>query len=831
MTRQPHRPTIVLLLISIICSACRGGHGPTASTVDAPRSSAGPTTSTVASSAAAASSTVSPQWSGTALEPAGAVADGTSHPRLWLTASDLPRFRSWASDSNPAWSKGLSVELQRVNALVDSGADKAGDNGSPGWVEDPVEADAELLAFGSLVDPSPLNRAKDADSARRLLMTGITAAAAGPSDGAAYRSPNFAIDDRSRWWGEGWALTVDWIYPALTAQDKATIRTVFLRWCTEDEQGGQTTSDHPVPIGAQNDPALLADPIALKWAGNNYFTAHARNIALMALALDPRDDPDGRLHAHLANVTGGFLYMTDALLRGEERGGAPAEGFEYGPQSFGYIAETLLALHTSGNDDTARLGQQVSFIGNQFWDDAGRWLLNALSPAPVTGADGQQTWLPAPYGDTQHVHNPDWIEFFGALGIYDESVASNAGRLAMSRWIETQTPDGGLETLNARIGDPASPRDSILYFMLLDPSAAQPADPRPALAPSWFAAGTGHLSARTNWSPTATWFNFAVGWNQVDHQDADGLNISLFRNGEWLTKARSGYDVFTSDQKNTMAIQNDQPEHDDAGDYRQLIASSGSQYTYVPSSPGRVTANSHGADYVYASGDATGLYNSASEGATDVVQATRDVVWLQPDIVVVYDRATTKTPNRFKRFFLQLPSTPTIDGHQAISTTASGQQLAVTTLLPADATEHAEAITPDKDGAVSGEGSGQVADGETMGYRLRVEAPGGPSDVRFLDVLEGLDPKAPAHHPVAVHTVSGSPFDGAVVAGTLVLFPVDAANATDVQLTLPSGLSKVVVTGLQPAAPYGVTIVDGVLRVNHGGSTTADAGGVIELSM
>ena len=36
-----------------------------------------------------------------------------------------------------------------------------------------------------------------------------------------------------------------------------------------------------------NDPALLANRTAVRWAGNNYFTSHIRNVGLMALALDP----------------------------------------------------------------------------------------------------------------------------------------------------------------------------------------------------------------------------------------------------------------------------------------------------------------------------------------------------------------------------------------------------------------------------------------------------------------------------------------------------------------------------------------------------------------
>ncbi len=774
----------------------------------------------------------SPDWSGTGLEPAGTVADGTSHPRLWLTPADLPRLRSWATDTNPAWSNGLAVELQRVRRVVDSGA--ASDDGSPGWVQDPVEADAELLAFGSLVEPSPADRDADAQRARRLLMRGIQAAVGGAQDGAAYRSPSFAIDDRSRWWGEGWALTVDWIYPLLSKDDKAAIRTVFLRWSGEEERGGQTTSDHPVPVGDHDDPALLADPTNVKWSANNYFTAHARNITLMSLALDPADDPGGTLHAHLANATGGFLAMTDALLRGPGRGGAPAEGFEYGPQSLGYVAETLLALHTSGHDAAGSAGRQVTFEGNPFWDQVEPWLLNNLSPAPVTNAEGQQVWLPASYGDTQHFHNPDWIELYGALGIYDESVGTHATRLQTARWIETNTPDGGAVTLPDRIADPTNPRESIMYFMLLDPKASAPPDPRPALPKSWVAAGVGRVSARTGWDAKASWFDFGVGWNLIDHQNGDGLDIGLYRHGEWLTKERSGYDVVTSDQKNTLAIQNDPPEHADDGDYRQLEFAAGSQYTYVPTGPGQLTASSNGDGYVYASGDATNLYNSVREGSTDVVQATRDVVWLEPDVLVVYDRATTRTDGRFKRFFLQLPGDPVINGQRAVSTTPHGQQLTITTLLPQRAGLHGEAVTPDANGAIPGEGSGQVADGEPMGYRLRVEAPGNPADTRFLNVLEGGDAGAAPTVTTLVRSTAGDPFDGAIVGTTVVLFPVHTGpkNAT---IDLPHGASRILVTGLAASTSYRVSTTGDQLRIDNtndsgsGRSVVTDAGGVLDL--
>ncbi len=127
-------------------------------------------------------------------------------------------------------------------------------------------------------------------------------------------------------------------------------------------------------------------------------------------------------------------------------------------------------------------------------------------------------------------------------------------------------------------------------------------------------------------------------------------------------------------------------------------------------------------DYAYALGDATNLYNSSYEGSTDIVHASRSIVWLKPDHIVVYDRATSKTDGRFKRFWLNLPTEAEIAGNVSTATTMSGQQLVVTTLLPSDAaisSEPAEALEENSEPAV----------GEPMQFRLRVKTPDGPTDV------------------------------------------------------------------------------------------------------
>ena len=141
---------------------------------------------------------------------------------------------------------------------------------------------------------------------------------------------------------------------------------------------------------------------------------------------------------------------------------------------------------------------------------------------------------------------------------------------------------------------------------------------------------------------------------------------------------------------NGVSIRNDDPEHNEPDDYRHQLAESGSQWTVDTAGDPKITAMSLGRPMIAVTGDATNLYNNPYEKSTGVVRATRGLVWLQPDTLVVYDRADTRADGRFKRFWLQLPAEPHIDGHRSTMTTPKGQHLTVDTLLPAGAAVTAE---------------------------------------------------------------------------------------------------------------------------------------------
>ncbi|HVY45024.1 MAG TPA: hypothetical protein VHB21_04055 [Minicystis sp.] len=751
------------------------------------------------------------------------------HPRLFVRASDLPRLRSWAVPSNPSW-RALQQLATTSRADMDSG--KVPDADECAYQNRYCESYAELFAFLSLVDPSPAAREDAARRARKLLMTLVgRASAAAPSDPK--WGTRYATYNRSRWVGEAYGLVVDWIYPSLTAEDKKAIRSLFLRWSEDLLHATVTGYNHPEPIGVINDPVLVRDKHAVRFGANNYFVGHMRNLGLMAMSLDAADDPAEpgqkrtypRLRDYLGNAIGAWMYVQDHLFRGEARGGAPPEGFEYGPETLSYITELHLAIRTAGEEDPAKYGPQVAYDALPFWNEAPAAYVHALSPASIVheaweGPAYQAAWI----GDGENETPLDPVDFFGPLGVYG-MVANQPERVNAARFIELELATGGKAGFERRAtayhgGLPYL--QALWYFLLFDPTAPAPTDFRAKLPLVHVDEGIGQIQARTSWKPDAAWFTYLCGWETIDHRHGDGNSFGFWRGGEWLTKERVGYGWFfeNSDQHDTLAIENALPRHSDdqrIGSYQRR----GSQYVFF-SDDGKVLAHSFGKDFVYALGDATGLYNSTHEGVVDVTHASRSILWLEPDFIVLYDRATTKTPARFKRFYLQTPTEAKVSGGLATVTTKSGQQLFVRTLLPEKA--RIATLTYQASGTED-----RPAQNEPMTAVLRVEPRTVEKDARFLHVLEGASAGDKAEPSTLVQSASGTPFVGAAFKDAAVLFPVNVEAVTEVDVTLPAGATRVFVTGLEPGAGYDVARQGPHLHIKKGGPERADSGGVLAL--
>ncbi|MFN7992195.1 MAG: hypothetical protein U0Q18_01250 [Bryobacteraceae bacterium] len=809
----------------------------------------------------------------------------SSHPRLWITPADLPRLQSWATSANPVYQQGmLPVLNQAINiyntqffpgGLPNPNYPDPGDTqGYTGYLTEQYGA---IFAFNSLIDPDPAARIRYAQYARNLIMYAMNTAAQGHLPGAPFRDPMFAVYNRANGQGEQWPLIVDWIYNAtdasgnaiLTAGDKLTIRNVFMIWANDCLNAYTTGGDHPSPIGVTNSLQLLPNNQPYRMASNNYYIGHARLLTMMALSIDPGDDPalnngaptsqlGNSLRSYILNANGAWLYQQFAMMGepatvaaaygiggsgagfGLASGGLPPEGMLYG-ESFGFLLGQLLALQTAGFNNVNYSGPQIQLIGAPVWDRYVTAILTAITPTAQTPPT--EPWLGpiyeyGSYGDVLRIWvTPDYMKSFALLCLLEQQNGVTA-HLSAARWFAVTAEQGGASALYSRITNPWSFTESILYFLLLDPASPAATDPRPTYPTIFYDPAAGRIIAHSDWSATNTMFDYRASWESINHQDGDGGQFELYRKGEWLTKEMSNYDNnglgMTTVYHNTLALQNTCPNGTpsnlqwyEAGEW-----ANGSQFILAENAGDPTTVMSTGPGYVYAASDLTNLYNrpnawTPADSAVNITQATRSIVWFNNDYVVVYDRATSLNAGLFKRFNLSLINNPVINGKVAVETNPSGQRLFIQTLLPQNSS------------ASSFYGAGNmnpIAELEPTQYIFTVQDPSNPVDTRFLHVLQGADAGAPMTQASYLQSASGTAFDGAVFGSAVIFFPVSRTVAlAGATLPAPAGVHTMLVTGLAPNTGYGVAVQPNgnsntVTISTTGSAATSDGAGLLRLT-
>jgi hypothetical protein len=833
----------------------------------------------------------------------------TTHPRLWIAAADLPRLQSWANSNNPVYvaqTSALATAVANYNQFF-PGAALSNPNPTPANpYPDPGDAQGYdllltednmvILAFSSLIDPNPANRINYAQAARNLLMNAINQAALGHLSGAPFRDPQFATYNRASSSGHEWPLTVDWIYnatdannnPILTAADKAAIQNVFMQWSNDDLSANTTGGDNPGPAGLIDSLALLPGNLPYRMASNNYYLAHARNLTMMSLVLDPADDPPVNAavaastignteRSYIADATGAWLYEEFAMMGdpavvaaayhvpnnptgagfGLASGGLPPEGYLYG-ESFAYALGQLLALQTAGFNNPSYSGPQIGLIGAPVWDRYVTGYISSLTPTAQVFP--QEPWNGplyqfAGYGDMLREYvTPDMMRPFALLSLLEqENQSVNSVHLNAARWFAGNVLSGGPANFLTNVGNPWTwgVADSFLTFMLFDPSAAAATDPRPNFPTLFYDAPASRIVAHSDWTPTGTMFTYKAGWTSINHQQDNAGQFELMRKGQWLTKEMSNYDNggdgngVTTEYHNTLALQNWSVNGPGGPAGLQSVDTfewtNGSQWMLGQSAGDPSTITSNGPGYVYASSNLTNLYNlpnqySAAEAATDVTQATRSVLWLNnassnvngSDFIVVYDRATTQHSGLFKYFNLCLVTAPTTQLN------ANGVT-AATEVLTTGEQLFIQTLLPQNAAASYFNGAAllnPVADTEPTQFVYQVQNPTNPSDVRFLHVLQGSDAGTQMVAASYVQSASGTPFDGALFGSSAVFFPQSATVPfAGVTLTLPASVQTLLVAGLTPGAGYTVTVANGVVTISAGGTSAADSAGLLTVTL
>jgi hypothetical protein len=246
-----------------------------------------------------------------------------------------------------------------------------------------------------------------------------------------------------------------------------------------------------------------------------------------------------------------------------------------------------------------------------------------------------------------------------------------------------------------RMGQQFMAVDDFLYDMSNVTSAAID------LNTTYYAKGIGELYARSAWNdPHATWVNMIAGPYTQSHAHQDQGSLMVYKDG-WL-----GYDAVVNSHS---GLTQGTTAHS-----LVRIDSGGSPVRQVASTVSTMTGLQKGAAWTYAAADLTPAY--AGNAAVQKVQ--REIVFLPPNVIVVYDRVATAAGTT-QTWQFATPVQPSVSGTGA-TITGSGHTLNVQRLAPAAATGAATSMT-------------SVDADFSSGYRFDERMAGG--DQRYLHVL------------------------------------------------------------------------------------------------
>ena len=243
---------------------------------------------------------------------------------------------------------------------------------------------------------------------------------------------------------------------------------------------------------------------------------------------------------------------------------------------------------------------------------------------------------------------------FALLGLLDQQTGVST-HVNAARWLVLNVMPNGAGGLFSRMANPWTwgVTQDLLYYMLLDPTVPAATDPRPTFPLTFYDAPAGRVIAHSDWTSGGTMFDYRASWISINHQDGNGGQFELFRKGEWLTKEMSNYDNggigngATVTYHNALALENWCPGCATLTFFSTDVPcwANGGQWMGGEDAGDPTTTMSTGPGFVYAASDLTNLYNkpnlyNAANAILDITQATRSILWINNDYVVVYDRAT-----------------------------------------------------------------------------------------------------------------------------------------------------------------------------------------------
>ena len=309
-------------------------------------------------------------------------------------------------------------------------------------------------------------------------------------------------------------------------------------------------------------------------------------------------------------------------------------------------------------------------------------------------------WLPGGhhygYGDCHHIHNwfPRWTQYSHLSNIMHFYARSHPKWAALAHClrdrVHKRTPTYTYE----------AHRFSVYPFLMSDlEQAPPPEDPERLLPPARYFENTGQIFMRSDWGSAATCVLFVGGGIVPGHRHWDATHFTVFKQGflaldtgtrqggtqqPW---ARNYYLQTVAHNCILIHMPNENPR-----------VKAGGQNSYLGS---KIIAFETQPAFTYAACDATPVYD-----ARKCSLMVRQLVFVPPVHVVVFDRAIATEAAYRKQWLLHTANEPVLEGTTFRADQAEGR-LFCRTLLPEDAVQH----------KVGGPGREFMADGVNWAFQ------------------------------------------------------------------------------------------------------------------
>jgi hypothetical protein len=380
------------------------------------------------------------------------------------------------------------------------------------------------------------------------------------------------------------ALVYDWCYPQTTAAQRArwlkyADQAVWNVWHSDSAKWGTATI--PWTGWATDDPS------------DNYYYSFLRATMLLGLASkgeDPQADA-WLIEFHDTKILGQLIPTFNADLVG----GASREGTGYG-----VAMRRLFELYDLWQSTT---GENLA-VKTPHTRQSMLAMLHQLVPTRDRIA---------PTGD---LSRDSTAAFFDYHRNYLQELIQLFPNDLLAQRAKTQLMASSLPAMGSG-------------FMLVDDflydNATVTAQPIGSLNPTYYAPGIGELYTRSGWDTHATWVNLIAGPYTQSHAHQDQGSLMIYKDG-WLA-----YDAVVD---SGSGLTQETTAH---GLVR--ITSGGQPVPQVADTISTMMALHQGPGYTYAATDLTPAY----DGNSAVQKVQREMVYLLPNVVIVFDRVQSAT--------------------------------------------------------------------------------------------------------------------------------------------------------------------------------------------